>query len=153
VIAAAWAGWGFDVFDALLFNLSRVMGRRPMYVAYFLYCALMLFVTFGLDLAPATRLTMLFFVGAGVYGVFGTFPFYLPELFPARLRATGSGFCYNIGRLVAAGGPLFVGMISARAGGSSAVLSDTLLWVGVIPLIAALTAKYFIVETRDRPLQ
>jgi MFS family permease len=133
--------------------LSRVMGRRPMYVAYFLYSALMLFVTFGLDLAPATRLTMLFFVGAGVYGVFGTFTFYLPELFPARLRATGSGFCYNIGRLVAAGGPLFVGMISARAGGSSAVLSDTLLWVGVIPAIAALTAKYFIVETRNRPLQ
>jgi MFS family permease len=133
--------------------LSRTMGRRPMYVAYFLYSALMLFVTFGLDLAPPTRLAMLFFVGAGVYGVFGTFTFYLPELFPARLRATGSGLCYNIGRLVAAGGPLFVGMVSARAGGSSAVLSDTLLWVGVIPLIAALTAKYFIVETRNRPLQ
>jgi MFS family permease len=133
--------------------LSRTLGRRPMYVAYFLYSALMLVVTFGLDLSPPTRLAMLFFVGAGVYGVFGTFPFYLPELFPARLRATGAGFCYNIGRLVAAGGPLFVGMVSARAGGSSAVLSDTLLWVGVIPLIAALTAKYFIVETRNRPLQ
>jgi MFS family permease len=133
--------------------LSRVLGRRPMFVTYFLYSAAMLFATFGLDLAPPTRLTMLFFVGAGVYGVFGTFPFYLPELFPARLRATGSGFCYNIGRLFAAGGPLFVGMISARAGGSSAVLSDTLLWVGVIPLLAALAAKSFIVETRGRPLQ
>jgi MFS family permease len=134
-------------------GLSRVLGRRPMFIAYFLYSALMLFVTFGLDLAPATRLAMLFFVGAGVYGVFGTFPFYLPELFPARLRATGSGFCYNIGRLIAAGGPLFVGTVSARAGGSSAVLSDTLLWVGVIPLLAALTAKYFVVETRGQPLQ
>jgi MFS family permease len=133
--------------------LSRVFGRRPMFVAYFLYSAAMLFTTFGLDLAPPTRLAMLFFVGAGVYGVFGTFPFYLPELFPARLRATGSGFCYNIGRLIAAGGPLFVGTVSARAGGSSAVLSNTLLWVGVIPLIAALAAKSFIVETRGRPLQ
>src|SRR3984893_34281 len=133
--------------------LSRTLGRRPMYVAYFLYSALMLFVTFGLDLSPPTRLAMLFFVGAGVYGVFGTFPFYLPELFPARLRATGAGFCYNIGRLVAAGGPLFVGMVSARAGGSSAVLSDTLLWVSVVSLLAALAAKYFIVETRNRPLE
>jgi MFS family permease len=133
--------------------MSRVLGRRPMFVAYFLYSATLLFATFGLDLAPATRLTMLFFVGAGVYGVFGTFPFYLPELFPARLRATGAGFCYNIGRLIAAGGPLFVGMVSARAGGSSAVLSNTLLWVGVIPLLAALAAKSFIVETRGRPLQ
>ena len=133
--------------------LSRLLGRRPMFVSYFLYSATLLFATFGLDLEPATRLTMLFFVGAGVYGVFGTFPFYLPELFPARLRATGSGFCYNIGRLIAAGGPLFVGMVSARAGGSSAVLSNTLLWVGVIPLIAALAAKSFIVETRGQPLQ
>jgi MFS family permease len=133
--------------------LSRALSRRSMFVTYFLFSAAMLFATFGLDLAPPTRLTMLFFVGAGVYGVFGTFPFYLPELFPARLRATGSGFCYNIGRLIASGGPLFVGMISARAGGSSAVLSSTLLWVGVIPLLAALGAKYFIVETRGRPLQ
>jgi cyanate permease len=132
--------------------LSRMMGRRPMLVCYFLFSASMLFVTFGLDLGASTRLAMLFLVGAGVYGVFGTFTFYLPELFPTRLRATGSGFCYNIGRLVAAFGPLFVGMVSARAGGSSAVLGQTLLWVGVIPLIGALTARYFIVETRNRPL-
>jgi hypothetical protein len=81
------------------------------------------------------------------------FPFYLPELFPARLRATGSGFCYNIGRLLAAGGPLVVGAVSARAGGSSDILGNTLLWVGLIPLAAALTAKYYIVETRGQPLQ
>src|ERR1700742_412991 len=103
--------------------LSRGLGRRRMFVTYFLYSAAMIFLTFGLDLEPTTRLAMLFFVGAGVYGVFGTFPFYLPELFPARLRATGAGFSYNIGRLIAAGGPLFVGMISARAGGSSAGLN------------------------------
>jgi MFS family permease len=133
--------------------LSRGLGRRPMFVTYFLFSAATIFLTFGLDLEPTTRLTMLFLVGAGVYGVFGTFPFYLPELFPARLRATGAGFSYNIGRLIAAAGPLFVGMISARAGGSSAVLNSTLLWVGVIPLIAGLGAKYYIVETRGRSLQ
>ena len=37
-----------------------------------------------------------------VFGVFGSFTYYLPELFPTRLRATGSGFCYNFGRFVAA---------------------------------------------------
>lgn len=160
LLAESWKGRASNAFNfgGLLGTfpaifLSRRLGRRPMYIIYFLYSALLLFVTFGLDLAPPTRLAMLFFVGAGVFGVFGTFPFYLPELFPTRLRATAAGFCFNIGRLAAAGGPLFVGMISARAGGSSAVLSDTLVWVGVVPLIAALGAKYFIVETRDRPLQ
>jgi MFS family permease len=160
LLSEAWKARGANAFNlgGLLgafaaIPLSRGLGRRGMFVTYFLYSAATIFLTFGLDLAPTTRLTMLFFVGAGVYGVFGTFPFYLPELFPTRLRATGAGFSYNIGRLIAAGGPLFVGMISARAGGSSAVLNSTLLWVGVIPLIAGLAARYYIVETRGRALQ
>ena len=160
LLAESWKARGSNAFNlgGLLgafaaIALSRGLGRRPMYVIYFLFSAAMIFVTFGLDLEPTTRLTMLFLVGAGVYGVFGTFPFYLPELFPARLRATGAGFSYNIGRLIAAGGPLFVGMVSARAGGSSAVLNSTLLWVGVIPLIAGLAARFYIVETRGRSLQ
>jgi MFS family permease len=160
LLAESWKARGSNAFNfgGLLGSfaaiaLSRGLGRRPMFVAYFLFSASMIFLTFGLDLEPTTRLTMLFFVGAGVYGVFGTFPFYLPELFPARLRATGAGFSYNIGRLIAAAGPLFVGMISARAGGSSAVLNSTLLWVGVIPLIAGLCARFYIVETRGRSLQ
>jgi MFS family permease len=35
-------------------------------------------------------------------GVFGLFTMYLPPLFPILLRTTGSGFCFNIGRLAAA---------------------------------------------------
>jgi hypothetical protein len=159
LLAETWKAYASNAFNfgGLLGSfaaiaLAQVLGRRPMFVVYFLFSALMLLVTFGLDLPPHTRLTMLFFVGAGVYGVFGLFPFYLPELFPVRLRATGAGFCYNIGRLIASGGPLFVGMISARTGGSSAVLINTLLWVALVPLTAALAARYFIVETRGRAL-
>jgi hypothetical protein len=29
----------------------------------------------------------------------------LPELFPTRLRSTGTSFCYNVGRFIAAAGP------------------------------------------------
>jgi MFS family permease len=132
--------------------LAKLLGRRWMFVIYFLFSAAMLFATFGLNLSPGMRLGMLFLVGVGVYGVFGAFPFYLPELFPARLRATGAGFCYNIGRVFAAAGPLVVGMVTAAAGGSSAVIIRTLFWVGVIPLAAASVAKVVIVETRNREL-
>ena len=132
--------------------LARIMGRRTMFVSYFLYSALLLFITFGLDLAPAARLRLLFLVGMGVYGVFSVFVFYLPELFPARLRATGSGLCYNIGRLVAALGPTAVGLISAASGGSSDIIVRTLFWLGVIPLITALTARFTLIETRGRSL-
>ncbi len=37
-------------------------------------------------------------------GVFALFTMYMPPLFPVLLRTTGAGFCYNIGRLAAAGG-------------------------------------------------
>ena len=60
-----------------------------------------LLTTFGLDLPSETRLYLFFFIGLTVFGIFGSFTFYLPELFPTRLRSTGSGFCYNIGRVIA----------------------------------------------------
>lgn len=132
--------------------LARYMGRRAMFIAYFLYSAVMLFATFGLDLLPEARMRMLFFVGIGVYGVFSTFVFYLPELFVARLRATGAGLCYNFGRVIAAVGPFVVGSISASAGGSSSVIMQALFWVGVIPLITALAARWVVVETKGKGL-
>lgn len=132
--------------------LAKRLGRRPMFVAYFLYSAVALFVTFGVSVSPETRMWMLFAVGAGVYGVFSAFVFYLPELFPARLRGMGSGFCYNIGRALAALGPLVIGMVSAAAGGSSSVIAGMLFWVGVVPLVTALFARFVIVETRGRAI-
>src|SRR3712207_7097001 len=47
---------------------------------------------------------------------------YLPELFPTRLRGTGAGFTYNVGRLIAAAGPFLVGSIAAR--GANALERD-----------------------------
>jgi len=132
--------------------LAKLLGRRRMFVVYFVFSAAALFATFGLDLEPQSRLLVLYLVGAGVFGVFGAFPFYLPELFPVRLRATGAGFCYNIGRVFAAAGPFVVGVISAAAGGSSAVIIHTLFWLGLVPLATALSAKFLIVETRGRVL-
>jgi MFS family permease len=132
--------------------LAQFLGRRAMFMAYFLFAAGALFATFGLELAPETRISMLFVVGVGVYGVFGGFTFYLPELFPSRLRATGAGLCYNIGRVVAAAGPVVVGSITARAGGSSAALMQVLFWLALVPLGAALLAPRLILETRGRTL-
>jgi MFS family permease len=159
VLSEAWksqASNGFNLGGLIgalaAIPLARVMGRRTMFVTYFLYSAALLFITFGLDHSPATRLRLLFAVGLGVYGVFSTFVFYLPELFPARLRAMGSGLCYNIGRVVAALGPAVVGVVSAASGGSSEIIVRTLFWLGVFPLFTALTARFLIIETRGRSL-
>ncbi|HEY1283838.1 MAG TPA: MFS transporter [Steroidobacteraceae bacterium] len=159
VLAEKWKAYASNGFNLgglvgalAAIPLAKLMGRRAMFVAYFAYSALVLFATFGLDLSPTARLWMLALVGVGVYGVFSTFVFYLPELFPARLRAMGSGLCYNIGRIVAALGPTSVGLISAAAGGSSDIIVRTLFWLGVIPLVTTLLARWIIIETRGRPL-
>ena len=92
--------------------LARTLSRRGLFVVYFLFSAFAIFTAYGVTVPPQARLNLLFLVGAGVYGVFGVLPFYLPELFPVRLRATGAGFCYNIGRIVAAAGTVFFGLFS-----------------------------------------
>ncbi|HXY97252.1 MAG TPA: MFS transporter [Steroidobacteraceae bacterium] len=158
-LAAAWQAHASNAFNlgGLLgtfaaIPLAQRLGRRPMFMVYFLYSALALFATFGLPLEPYTRLSLLALVGAGVYGIFGAFTFYLPELFPVGIRATGAGFCYNTGRVLAALGPLVIGWVSSAAGGSAAALTQVLLWLGVVPLAAALLSRFLIVETRGRPL-
>ena len=94
------------------------------------------------------RLYLYFAIGLTVFGVFGSFTYYLPELFPTRLRGTGAGFCYNIGRVVAAAGRSSSGSIAAR-GPSAAV--DVLFYVGFIPLLGLLFMPW-VIETRGRAL-
>lgn len=45
-------------------------------------------------------------------GLFALFTMYLPPLFPTLLRTTGSGFCYNFGRVAAAFGTVFFGLFN-----------------------------------------
>ena len=87
---------------------------------------------------PQARLYMYFFIGLTVFGVFGSFTYYLPELFPTRLRGTGAGFCYNVGRVVAAGGPFLVGAIASRGADSLRSALHVLFFVGVVPLLGLL---------------
>ena len=47
-----------------------------------------------------------FIMGATTASFYGWLPLYLPELFATRVRATGQGFAFNFGRIVAAIGTL-----------------------------------------------
>lgn len=51
-------------------------------------------------------------IAGGVTASFyGWLPLYLPELFPTRIRATGQGFAFNFGRVLAAFGALQSGQL------------------------------------------
>jgi len=129
--------WGTTAFNlgGLLGTLLTVpiatrLGRRRMYLLYYLASAAALLVTYGPDWPPNVRLALLFTVGLTVFGVFGSFTFYLPELFPVRLRGTGAGFTYNVGRIVTAAFPFAVGA-SARSGTDPLLIMSS---VAAVPL-------------------
>ena len=90
--------------------------------------------------------------------LFAGFAIYLPELFPLRLRSTGTSFCYNVGRFVAASGPFTLGVLQLRLAPPSAppevkmaAFRSACCWVSLIYLLA-LFALPFLPETKDRPM-
>jgi hypothetical protein len=148
MLASVCFNLGGLVGTLLTIPAAKYLGRRPMFAIYWLLSAVAIFATFGLDLAPDVRLSLYFAIGLTVFGVFGSFTYYLPELFPTRVRATGAGFCYNIGRVLAAAGPFLVGIIAAR--GTVATV-NVLFFVGFVPLFGLLLMPW-VIETRGRAL-
>jgi MFS family permease len=147
-MATNYFNWGGLIGTLMTVPAAKLLGRKAMFGIYYLCSGIAILATFGLHLAPEARLAMYFFIGLTVFGVFGSFTYYLPELFPTRLRGTGAGFCYNIGRILAAPGPILIGIIAAH-GTDSAV--RTLFWVGFVPL-AGLLFLPWVIETKGRVL-
>jgi MFS family permease len=109
------------------------LGRRRMFQAYFLFSAVVIWVTFSWDFEVHTRLYMFGLLGLSLFGVFGAFTFYLPELFPSHLRGTGSGFCYNVARFVTALGPFIVASVAGSVSSTGEIL-DVVRWVALVPM-------------------
>jgi len=120
------------------------LGRRRMFALYLAGSAVAIWTTFALDWSIGARVGLLFPCGAMTFGIVGAFSFYFPELFPTRLRGTGSGFCFNTGRYVAAAGPFVVGYALGMAG----TPTDAIRWVALVPLVG-LCLTPFVVETHD----
>ncbi len=95
-------------------GIARFIGYRKT-IAWMCaaYCAVMAAAYFDYGEPLSHRAHFWWLAGIGVcQGLFGLFTMYLPPLFPTLLRTTGAGFCYNIGRIVAAGGTVFFGLFS-----------------------------------------
>jgi MFS family permease len=157
-LVESWKATATNVFNlgGLLGTLltvpaAKIMGRRLMFGIYYAASAIAILATFGLNLPPETRLYMYFFIGLTIFGVFGSFTYYLPELFPTRLRGTGAGFCYNVGRFIAAGGPFLVGAVAARGADSLGSAMQVLFYIGFVPVLGVFLARRAI-ETKDQQL-
>ncbi len=101
--------------------------------------------------------------------LFGGFAIYLPELFPTRLRSTGTSFCYNVGRFIAATGPFTFAVLqaylgkaaiaklpetadaAAQAAAKLGAFREATSWVSSV-FIMGLVVVLFLPETKGRPM-
>ncbi len=92
IVAALLGGW---------------LGRRITYFALCIASFGILQLFFQTSTVFDTRFLVLAFLAGGISASFyGWLPLYLPELFPTAIRATGQGFGFNFGRILAAIGVL-----------------------------------------------
>lgn len=79
---------------------------------------------------------------------YGWLPLYLPELFPTRIRATGQGFAFNFGRVLAAVGALQGGQLL------NFFQEDYARMCGIMSLVYVfgMVLIWFCPETKGQPL-
>jgi MFS transporter, SHS family, sialic acid transporter len=91
--------------------LGKWLSRRMVYSLLCLtsLASAMVLYQFNTSYDPPRFLASVFLVGCTTASFYGWLPLYLPELFRTGVRATGQGFSYNFGRILAAMGVLQTG--------------------------------------------
>jgi MFS family permease len=155
-----WLAVGAIVGTILAAMMGDWIGRRP---AYCLLCVLSLASVYLLFLGNRTygpvMLFWTFVAGTMTASFYGWLPLYLPELFRTNVRATGQGFGFNFGRILAAIGVLqtgnlmglfkedaIIGGITIPAGYPLACSTMSLIYLVGMVII------WFAPETHGKPL-
>jgi len=98
--------------------IANAIGLRKTMMMCFAACFIMTFVVFKLN----TVVSSATFVEMGILAFFfgisqGALSVYIPHLFPTVIRASATGFCFNIGRLFTATVVFFIGALVSFLGG------------------------------------
>ncbi len=156
---ARWAG-----ITSILFNIGGFFGaygfsyvtswlnRRKAFAVAFVLAGLATSAAFMFMNDVTTVLCLTPLMGFCIFLIFGGYAVYFPELYPTRLRSTGTSFCYNIGRYVAAVGPYFLGLLSSGVYGA---YPEPMRYAGAtmcLTFVVGLMVLPFAPETKDKPL-
>ena len=141
-----WNGGGF--FGVMAFAwLAQRAGRKMSFLVSLIMCAIVVPGTFYLTKSFLGVCLLYPIMGFTLLTLFGGFAIYFPELFPTRLRATGTGFCYNVARFIAAASPGLFGQLSGAYGMQRAALMlSSVFLLGIIFVLP------FAPETKGKPL-
>jgi MFS family permease len=157
-----WASWtsvlqnagGFLGIQAFLWFTQRTSRRLAFGVSFILalVSTAFTFLFVGRIGGVSDVFWMIPIMGFCQLTLFGGYAIYFPELFPTRLRSTGTSFCYNVGRLVAAVGPFTLGALTrwAFVGYHEPIRYAAAAMCAVF--LVGLIALPFAPETKGRPL-
>jgi hypothetical protein len=135
-------------------RLTAHTGRRLAFAVSFVLAMLSTSFTFWFVSELTDILWMVPVMGFCQLAIFGGYAIYFPELFPTRLRSTGTSFCYNVGRYLAAPGPAVLGILASTVFGA---YDEVMRWrcAGVtmcsIFLVGLFVLRYA-PETKGQPL-
>jgi len=146
-------------FGMIVFTkMAQRYGRKPVFAVAFVAAFISTAATFKFLSQPWHIFTLIPVMGFCQLALFAGFAIYLPELFPTRLRSTGTSFCYNVGRFLAASGPFTLGILQAHLASGAATPDAKLeafrtacVWVSLVFLVG-LVALFFLPETKGRPM-
>ena len=160
-----WAGLNMIIqnigafFGMIVFTkLASQYGRKPIFAIGYVCAMLSTIGVFKFLNERSDIFWMIPLMGFFQLSLFAGFAIYLPELFPVNLRSTGTSFCYNVGRFIAAAGPFFMGKLTIWFA-SDATTPEAKLeafrnacgWMSAIFLLG-LIALPFAPETKGKPL-
>jgi MFS family permease len=139
-------------------RLAHEYGRKKIFALSAICAFVSTVVVFKFLTQPWQIFVLIPIMGFFQLALFAGFAIYLPELFPLRLRSTGTGFCYNVGRFAAASGPFTLGVLQLHLSKAAhtpfekmEAFRNACCWVSLIYLLALL-ALPFLPETKGMPL-
>jgi MFS family permease len=92
--------------------LSDRIGRRRCFMLFACSAGVLIVMYTQIPITDSLMLLLGFPLGFFLSGIFSGMGAYLSELFPSRVRGSGQGFCYNVGRAIGSIGPALVGYMS-----------------------------------------
>jgi MFS family permease len=131
-----------------------MLGRKPAFAIWYTGAFVITLYVYWTMSNPRDAYWMMPLMWFFQLGVFAGFAIYLPELFPSRLRSTGTSFCYNLGRFAAAGGSFFSAKLATDVFRSEVPgLQERYAAMAMCAIfLIGLFTLPFAPETKDQPL-
>jgi MFS family permease len=137
--------------------VTQRLGRKQTFALAFIAAGLSTAAVFAFLSELHQIFWLVPFMGFCLLSLFAGYAIYLPELFPTSLRSTGTSFCYNVGRFVAAVGPALLGLLTLayKDPAEPMDLVKPLRYAGLtmcLVFVIGLASLPFLPETKGKPL-